>query len=139
MPLLVPAAEALGIDLIWFGVILGVNMQTSFMHPPCGFALFYLRSVAAKVPYLDKITGKTMAPITTGQIYWSAVPFVLIQVMMIGIVIAFPQLVMHHKGKAIDPSTIEIKLPDMPTLGGATDGGLGTLNGAPTFDPAPSD
>jgi TRAP-type mannitol/chloroaromatic compound transport system permease large subunit len=49
VPLLAPAAEALGIDLIWFGVILGVNMQTSFMHPPFGFALFYLRSVAPRV------------------------------------------------------------------------------------------
>ena len=47
MPLLAPAADKLGIDLIWFGVLLGVNMQTSFMHPPFGFALFYLRSVAA--------------------------------------------------------------------------------------------
>ena len=53
VPLLAPAANALGIDLIWFGVLLGINMQTSFMHPPFGFALFYLRSVAAKVPYLD--------------------------------------------------------------------------------------
>ena len=61
-------------------MLLGVNMQTSFMHPPFGFALFYLRSVAARVPYLDKVTGKTIAPVTTGQIYWGAVPFVLIQV-----------------------------------------------------------
>ncbi|TIP24362.1 MAG: TRAP transporter large permease subunit, partial [Mesorhizobium sp.] len=52
VPLLAPAADKLGIDLIWFGVLLGVNMQTSFMHPPFGFALFYLRSVAARVPYL---------------------------------------------------------------------------------------
>jgi TRAP-type mannitol/chloroaromatic compound transport system permease large subunit len=58
VPLLAPAADKLGIDLIWFGVLLGVNMQTSFMHPPFGFALFYLRSVAPKVPYLDKVTGK---------------------------------------------------------------------------------
>jgi len=49
VPLLGPPAEKLGIDLIWFGVILGVNMQTSFMHPPFGFALFYLRSVAPEV------------------------------------------------------------------------------------------
>ena len=58
IPLLGPAAEHLGIDLIWFGVILGVNMQTSFMHPPFGFALFYLRSVAPKDPYVDRVTGK---------------------------------------------------------------------------------
>ncbi|MCC7346059.1 MAG: TRAP transporter large permease subunit, partial [Variibacter sp.] len=90
IPLLGPAAERMGIDLIWFGVILGVNMQTSFMHPPFGFALFYLRSVAPKESYLDRITGKLMAPVTTGQIYWGAVPFVIIQCIMVGLVIAFP-------------------------------------------------
>ncbi|MGE0279440.1 MAG: TRAP transporter large permease subunit [Rhizobiaceae bacterium] len=122
VPLLVPAANALGIDLIWFGVLLGVNMQTSFMHPPFGFALFYLRSVAARVPYLDRITKKQIAPVTTGQIYWGAVPFVIIQVIMVGIVIMFPQLVMHYKGEVVDPGSIEIKVPDMPGL---------TLPGAP--------
>src|SRR5690606_6448054 len=66
VPLLAPAASALGIDLIWFGVLLGINMQTSFMHPLFGFALFYLRSVAARVPYLDRVTGKMTAPVTTG-------------------------------------------------------------------------
>src|SRR6185369_10244274 len=74
VPLLGPVAEKLGIDLIWFGVLLGVNMQTSFMHPPFGFALFYLRSVAPKTDYLDKLTGRRTAPVTTGQIYWGAVP-----------------------------------------------------------------
>ncbi|TPJ72754.1 TRAP transporter large permease subunit [Mesorhizobium sp. B2-7-1] len=116
VPLLAPAADKLGIDLIWFGVLLGVNMQTSFMHPPFGFALFYLRSVAARVPYLDRITGKQIAPVSTGQIYWGAVPFVLIQVIMIGLTIAFPQMVMRYKGPAVEPSTIDIKLPDMPSL-----------------------
>ncbi|UCI10066.1 TRAP transporter large permease [Mesorhizobium sp. B1-1-8] len=116
VPLLAPAADKLGIDLIWFGVLLGVNMQTSFMHPPFGFALFYLRSVAARVPYLDRITGKQIAPVSTGQIYWGAVPFVLIQVIMIGLTIAFPQMVMRYKGAAVEPSTIDIKLPEMPAL-----------------------
>ena len=77
VPLLGPVAEKLGIDLIWFGVLLGVNMQTSFMHPPFGFALFYLRSVAPAKEYVDKVTRKTMAPVTTGQIYWGAVPYVV--------------------------------------------------------------
>ena len=58
IPLLGRPAERLGIDLIWFGVMLGVNMQTSFMHPPFGFALFYLRSVAPKEPYIDRVTRK---------------------------------------------------------------------------------
>src|SRR5215467_11535697 len=118
IPLLGPAAEKLGIDLIWFGVMLGVNMQTSFMHPPFGFALFYLRSVAPKEAYTDRVTGKQMAGVTTGQIYWGAVPFVLIQLIAVGLVIAFPSTVMHYKstGSQVDPSkvNIDIQLPDMP-------------------------
>ncbi|WP_315919033.1 TRAP transporter large permease subunit [Mesorhizobium sp. SP-1A] len=122
VPLLAPAADKLGIDLIWFGVLLGVNMQTSFMHPPFGFALFYLRSVAARVPYIDKITGTRIAPVTTGQIYWGAVPFVCIQVLMIGLTITFPSMVMRYKGAVANPGAIEIKVPELPGLGG---GGLG--------------
>ena len=83
-------------------MILGVNMQTSFMHPPFGFALFYLRSVAPKESYIDRVTGKRMDPVTTGQIYWGAVPFVVIQCIMVGLVIAFPSMVMHYKGVGID-------------------------------------
>ena len=120
IPLLGPAAEKLGIDLIWFGVILGVNMQTSFMHPPFGFALFYLRSVAPKESYIDRLTSKRMDPVTTGQIYWGAVPFVVIQVIMVLLVIAFPGMVMHYKGVAstIDPNTITIEVPqiELPPL-----------------------
>ena len=78
-PLLAPVAHKLGIDMVWFGVLLAVNMQTSFMHPPFGFALFYLRSVAPTEDYKDRITGKQIAKVTTGQIYWGAVPFVIIQ------------------------------------------------------------
>jgi tripartite ATP-independent transporter DctM subunit len=112
VPLLGPVADKLGIDLIWFGVLLGVNMQTSFMHPPFGFALFYLRSVAPAREYLDKLTGKLTAPVTTGQIYWGAVPFVIIQVIMVGIVIAFPGLVTGNLVKSkVDPSKIEINIP----------------------------
>jgi len=120
IPLLGPAAEKLGIDLIWFGVILGVNMQTSFMHPPFGFALFYLRSVAPKESYLDRLTGKRMDPVTTGQIYWGAVPFVVIQVIMVLLVILFPAMVMHYKGAAstIDPNKVRIEIPqiELPPL-----------------------
>ena len=115
IPLLGPAAERLGIDLIWFGVILGVNMQTSFMHPPFGFALFYLRSVAPRESYIDRVSGKRMEPVTTGQIYWGAVPFVFIQCIMVALVIAFPGMVMHYKGAAstVDPSKIEIDIPQI--------------------------
>jgi tripartite ATP-independent transporter DctM subunit len=87
VPLLAPVAQKLGIDLVWFGVLLAVNMQTSFLHPPFGFALFYLRSVAPRT-------------IKTTDIYWGAVPFVLIQVMMVAVVITFPGIVTSHVSKA---------------------------------------
>ena len=109
VPLLAPVADKLGIDLIWFGVILAVNMQTSFLTPPFGFALFYLRSVAPREPYKDKITGKTMEAITTAQIYLASIPFVLIQLLMVALVILFPAMVMHYKsgGKVLDPAQVE--------------------------------
>jgi tripartite ATP-independent transporter DctM subunit len=112
VPLLAPVADKLGIDLIWFGVLLGVNMQTSFMHPPFGFALFYLRSVAPAETYFDKPTGKRLAGVTTGQIYWGAVPFVCIQVVMVAVVIAFPSLVLNqvHPAPAENPQNIQIEV-----------------------------
>jgi TRAP-type mannitol/chloroaromatic compound transport system permease large subunit len=121
VPLLAPVAEKLGIDLIWFGVLLGVNMQTSFMHPPFGFALFYLRSVAPAKQYIDKITKRAMAPVTTMQIYWGAVPYVIIQLIMVGLVISFPQMVMVYKddGPKVDPTKIEINMPDEEAPAGA--------------------
>ena len=122
VPLLGPAADKLGIDLIWFGVLLAVNMQTSFMHPPFGFALFYFRSVAPAKEYIDRVTKKLTAPVTTGQIYWGAVPFVCIQVIMVGLVIAFPQMVMVYKD---DPSKLapkmEINIPSSDATVPASD------------------
>jgi tripartite ATP-independent transporter DctM subunit len=133
VPLLGPAAEKLGIDLIWFGVILGVNMQTSFMHPPFGFALFYLRSVAPKEPYIDKVTGKRMDPVTTGQIYYGAIPFVIIQCIMVGMVIGFPQMVMHYKksGVQLDQGQIQNQLDKLTIPGLDTPGSGG---GLPSID-----
>jgi TRAP-type mannitol/chloroaromatic compound transport system permease large subunit len=120
IPLLGPAAEHLGIDLIWFGVILGVNMQTSFLHPPFGFALFYLRSVAPRESFLDRISGKLTPGVTTGQIYWGAVPFVVIQLIMVITVIMFPSMVMHYKAglSQIDPNKVQINIPqiDLPPI-----------------------
>ena len=99
LPLLAPVAEKLGIDLVWFGVLLGVNMQTSFMHPPFGFALFYLRSVAP-------------LEVRTSEIYWGAVPFVVIQVIMVILIISFPQLVNWGLDQAVvNQPTMEIHLP----------------------------
>jgi TRAP-type mannitol/chloroaromatic compound transport system permease large subunit len=82
VPLLAPVADKLGIDLVWFGVLLAVNMQTSFMHPPFGFALFYLRSVAP-------------SSVKTTDIYWGAIPFVCIQILMVAIIITFPGIVSY--------------------------------------------
>ena len=87
VPLLAPVAQKLGIDLVWFGVLLGINMQTSFMHPPFGFALFYLRSVAPKA-------------VRTSDIYWGAIPFVVIQIIMVAVVLSFPGLVGVNDGAA---------------------------------------
>jgi len=139
VPLLGPVAEKLGIDLIWFGVLLGVNMQTSFMHPPFGFALFYLRSVAPQNEYLDKITRKRMAPVTTGQIYWGAIPFVVIQLIMVGLLIAFPGMSLVYKSGApeVDTSKVKIEIPaDQP--GAPVDDILKDLGGATTKGAAPA-
>ena len=113
VPLLGPVAAKLGIDLIWFGVLLGVNMQTSFMHPPFGFALFYLRSVAPAKDYTDKLTGKLTPKVTTGQIYWGAVPFVLIQCIMVALIIALPGIVTGGlaKKETVNTDQMRIEVP----------------------------
>jgi tripartite ATP-independent transporter DctM subunit len=130
VPLLGPAAEKLGIDLIWFGVMLGVNMQTSFMHPPFGFALFYLRSVAPKFAYNDKVTGKHTEPVTTGQIYWGAVPFVVIQCIMVALVLMFPQMVMHYKKSGVQLNQEQLQ----KQLDGISIPGIGGPGGLPQID-----
>ena len=100
VPLLAPVANKLGIDLIWFGVLLGINMQTSFLHPPFGFALFFLRSVAPD-------------SVKSSDIYWGAVPFVCIQIIMIGMVIAFPQMVTFNLDQTnkVDVDSVKIEIP----------------------------
>ena len=100
VPLLAPVAHKLGIDLVWFGVLLGINMQTSFMHPPFGFALFYLKSVAPR-------------EVKTSDIYWGAVPFLAIQVLMVAIVLTFPDLVGVEETRIDDtPVEIQLQAPD---------------------------
>jgi tripartite ATP-independent transporter DctM subunit len=100
IPLLAPVASKLGIDLVWFGVLLCVNMQTSFMHPPFGFALFYLRGIAPKeVPSRD--------------IYLGALPWVGLQLILVAVVIFWPESVTYwiEKSSNLDPATIRIELP----------------------------
>jgi TRAP-type mannitol/chloroaromatic compound transport system permease large subunit len=119
VPLVGPVAEKLGIDLIWFGVLLGVNMQTSFMHPPFGFALFYLRSVAPSKMYKDTVTGKSMPPVSTTEIYWGAVPFVVIQIIMVALIIIFPNIVSVEKKTQVEDTPLELQFnteQEAPTL-----------------------
>jgi TRAP-type mannitol/chloroaromatic compound transport system permease large subunit len=105
VPLLAPVADKLGIDLIWFGVLLAVNMQTSFLHPPFGFALFFLRSVASE-------------KVKTASIYWGAVPFVIIQLIMVGLIIAFPGLVSYGDAGAKPTQQQELDLEQLLQGGG---------------------
>jgi tripartite ATP-independent transporter DctM subunit len=93
IPMLAPVAEKMGIDLIWFGIILAMNMQTSFLTPPFGFALFYLRSVAARHDYVDVITKKTIPAVTTGQIYKGSIAFIVLQLIMVAVIMINPELV----------------------------------------------
>jgi tripartite ATP-independent transporter DctM subunit len=112
VPMLAPVAHAMGIDLVWFGVLICVNMQTSFMHPPFGFALFYLRGIAPP-------------SVKTRDIYLGALPWVGLQLILVAVVIFWPESVTYwiDSGPKVDPNSIEIKI-DLPTLGNDTDGGL---------------
>ncbi|MFP8834207.1 TRAP transporter large permease [Hydrogenophaga sp. XSHU_21] len=131
VPLLAPVAESLGIDLIWFGVILAMNLQTSFLTPPFGFALFYLRSVAARQDYNDKVTGKLIPAVTTAQIYKGSIAFIVLQLIMVAVILFNPQLVTGNLDKAVnmDGETARDLLLDMAPpsgeegYGGAEDPG----------------
>jgi TRAP-type mannitol/chloroaromatic compound transport system permease large subunit len=93
VPILAPVAEKMGVDLIWFGVLIAMNLQTSYLTPPFGFALFFLRSVAARRDYSDPVTGERISAVTTQQIYGGSVYFVALQLLMVVILIAYPGLV----------------------------------------------
>jgi TRAP-type mannitol/chloroaromatic compound transport system permease large subunit len=93
LPELFPPGTPIDPIMIWFGVVIAMNLQTSFLTPPFGFALFYLRSVAAKTDYKDRITGATIPAVTTAQIYKGSIAFIVLQLIMVAAVIAFPNLV----------------------------------------------
>jgi predicted histidine transporter YuiF (NhaC family) len=111
IPLLVVVADKLGIDLVWFGVVIAMNLQTSFLSPPFGFALFYLRSVAARTDYNDRVTNKRIPAVTTAQIYKGSVVFIALQIIMLVVVIAFPTLVTDSLDKtpAVNLETMKIE------------------------------
>ena len=109
LPLLGPVAAKLGIDLVWFGVLLCVNMQTSFMHPPFGFALFYLRGIADT---LFK-NGALPRKVESRDIYLGAMPWVGMQLLLVAIVIFFPQTVTVFLDKevVIDLDKVKLEMP----------------------------
>jgi TRAP-type mannitol/chloroaromatic compound transport system permease large subunit len=125
MPLLVAPAEALKIDIVWFGVLMAMNMQTSFLTPPFGFALFYLRSVAPRLAYTDKITGARIEGVETTTLYRGVVPFILIQTFMVAVVYFFPYTVLHYRDSvvAVDPAAVQQQLDNLiiPGLGAPGD------------------
>ncbi len=79
VPIVAPTLLAMGLDPVWLGIMIAINLQTSFLTPPFGFALFYLRGVAP-------------AEVTTAQIYRGVIPFILIQLLMLGLLAWWPQL-----------------------------------------------
>jgi len=110
LPMLAPVANKLGIDMIWFGVLLCVNMQTSFMHPPFGFALFYLRGAADSIYKAGSLPQKVLSK----DIYLGSIPFVLLQLILVVIVIFFPQTVtvFVEKQQTVDVNSVKIEVPD---------------------------
>jgi hypothetical protein len=132
LPALLPAGTAPEMTLVWFGVIIAMNLQTSFLTPPFGFALFYLRSVAAKKDYKDVVTGETIPAVQTSQIYKGSIAFICLQLVMVAAVIMFPGLVTGgiDKGTVIDADKALQMMQDRapaeeraapPSLGGAAE------------------
>ena len=107
LPMLGPVADKMGIDLIWFGVMICVNMQTSFMHPPFGFALFYLRGISDTL-FKNKVLP---AKVESKDIYMGSIPFIVLQLILVGIVIAFPQTVTVFLDKKV---VLDIDRVEMP-------------------------
>jgi TRAP-type mannitol/chloroaromatic compound transport system permease large subunit len=111
IPLLAPLAAKLGIDLVWFGVLIGINLQTSFLTPPFGYALFFLRSVAPQHAQTDPVSGRTVPGVSTGDIYVGAIPFVAVQALMMCAVIAWPALIrLDTDGPQLDEAATEVAL-----------------------------
>jgi TRAP-type mannitol/chloroaromatic compound transport system permease large subunit len=134
LPALLPAGTPQDVVLIWFGVIVALNLQTSFLTPPFGFALFYLRNVAPRSDYADRISGRRIPAVTTAQIYKGAIAFIIIQLVMVLVVIAYPHLVLGgiEGGSPIDLDRIQIESPTTPGESGTPqDDALRDLRPAP--------
>lgn len=124
LPLLAPVADKLGIDLVWFGIIVAMNLQTSFLTPPFGFALFYLRSVAPNNDYVDRITKKPIRKVSTAEIYRGSVHFVIMQLIMLAVVISFPNMILDRLGKKtdVDTSNVSFEIKGEDSKDAASDG-----------------
>jgi len=121
IPLLAPAAEKILPELvpgmtgdqalIWFGVMVAMNLQTSFLTPPFGFALFYLRSVAARNDYKDRVTGQLIPSVKTSEIYKGSIAFIVLQLLMVAAIITFPTLVTGGLGgnQAVDLDSVQLE------------------------------
>ena len=107
MPLLGPQAAKLGLDLVWFGVLVGINLQTSFLTPPFGYALFFLRNVAPREPQI--VAGRTLPAVSTADIYIGSLPFVVIQVLVMVAIIVWPSLIRLDIGREppLDAATVD--------------------------------
>ena len=139
IPLLAPVADKMGIDLVWFGVMIAMNLQASFLTPPFGFSLFFLRSVAPAKDFVDRVTGKLTRGVRTTAIYRGSIPFVVMQILMVSALLAFPELVTFSIDKKVevDLDTIRIEVqsgdggwgaapsdtPDNGAAGGQPQGG----------------
>jgi GntP family gluconate:H+ symporter len=115
LPLLLPVLREMEINMVWFGVMVALNLQTSFLTPPFGFALFYLRSVAPKEDYVDSVTQRRIAAFKTGDIYKGAVAFVVLQVIMVAAVLWKPQIVLYGLGevKVLDVESVDLNITPM--------------------------
>ena len=110
LPLLLPVLKEMDINLIWFGVMVAMNLQTSFLTPPFGFALFYLRSVAPKSEYVDRITRVKIPALQTGDIYKGAIAFVALQLIMVAAILYKPEIVTYGLGEV---KVLDVKGVDM--------------------------
>ncbi len=126
LPLLLPVLKEFDINLVWFGVMVAMNMQTSFLTPPFGFALFYLRSVAPKADYTDKVTKKRIAAMSTADIYRGSVSFVVLQIIMVAVILWKPEVVLSGLGeqKKLDVDKVNLNITPVeedeqppPTMG----------------------
>ncbi|KNZ31979.1 MAG: C4-dicarboxylate ABC transporter [Methylibium sp. NZG] len=142
LPLLLPVAQELGVNLVFLGVLIGMVLQTSFLTPPVGFSLFYLRSVSSKDDYTDKITGRRIKGMSTATIYRGATAFVVLQCVMVAIMIWKPEIVLMGLGeqKVLDVDSVNLNITPVdeeeeppPSFGPSM--GPGPAASAPTSAP----